>query len=216
MAAIEASLLEGRPRRYVQLATAATPDGPDVVAKWERLGVEQARRLDVEVVTLPVYSTADANDQSIADAVRGAGLIYLSGGHPTFLADVLRGSLVWESIVAEWSHGAALAGCSAGAMVMSTWVPSVRSLHGGGSDGLGVVPHLRIVPHYDKYFSKLPDLVTRFGISKSSDVTVLGIDEETAVVGGPTEWLVQGRGSAWILGKGSKQEFVSGSTLHLS
>ena len=215
MANIEGNLLAGRPKLYVQIATAATPDGPNVVAKWERLGQEQAKRLDVEAVTLKVYDNDDANSPDIAEMVRGAGLIYLSGGHPTFLADTLRDSLVWRAIISEWSNGAALAGCSAGAMVMSSWVPSVRNILHGGTPGLDVVSNLRIIPHYDAYFSKLPDLFARFGLGKSGDVTVIGIDEETALVGGPNEWRVEGSGSAWIIAKDEKQEFPSGTTVQL-
>jgi cyanophycinase-like exopeptidase len=143
MAGIEGALLEGRPPRYVQLATAAVPDGPNVVAKWHRLGREQADRLGVEQVILNVESRVDANDPAVAALVAGAGLIYLSGGHPTFLADTLRDTLVWSAIVDAWQAGAALAGCSAGAMAMGTWVPSVRHPRGGsGVAGLGVVPQL--------------------------------------------------------------------------
>ena len=39
MAPIERALIEGRAPRYVQIATAAVPDGPDVVERWHRLGV---------------------------------------------------------------------------------------------------------------------------------------------------------------------------------
>jgi cyanophycinase len=216
MASIEGELIAGRAKKYVQLATAATPDGPEVVAKWERLGVAQAKRLGVEVETIAVYDSDSANSSEIAEKVKGAGLIYLSGGHPTFLADTLRDSLVWQQIVAEWKSGAALAGCSAGAMVMSTWVPSVRNIRHGGVEGLNVVENLRIIPHFDAYFSKLPDLFARFGLDRSTETTVIGIDEETALVGGPIQWSVKGRGSVWILSKHSKEEFRAGSTIELS
>ena len=53
MADIEAGLLAGRPSRFVQLATAAVPDGPSVVERWQRLGAAQAERLGVEPVVLP-------------------------------------------------------------------------------------------------------------------------------------------------------------------
>jgi cyanophycinase len=56
MAEIEASLIEGRPSRYVQLATAAVPDGPSVVEYWHDLGAAQAERLGVEPVATRVTS----------------------------------------------------------------------------------------------------------------------------------------------------------------
>ncbi len=126
MAEIERGLLAGRPPRYVQLATAAVPDGPDVVQRWQSLGVAQAARLGVEPVVIPVGDRSDADNPALAAQVAGAGLVYLSGGHPAYLADTLRGSAVWAAIVAAWREGAALAGCSAGAMALTSWVPSLR------------------------------------------------------------------------------------------
>jgi cyanophycinase len=107
MAEIEGGLIAGRPPRYVQLATAAVPDGPPVVERWHNLGRAQADRLGVEAVILEVNERQDADDPVIAAQVDGAGLVYLSGGHPAFLAETLRGTLVWEAIVSAWRAGAA-------------------------------------------------------------------------------------------------------------
>ena len=45
-------------------------------------------------------------------------------------------------------------------------------------------------------------------------VSLIGIDEETAIVGGPQTWRVEGRGSAWRL-DGDRVEFPTGTTLSL-
>jgi len=74
-------LLAGRPARYVQLATAAVPDGPSVVERWHNLGIEQAKRLDVEAVIVPVSDRADATTRRSPRWFRRR-LIYLSGGNP--------------------------------------------------------------------------------------------------------------------------------------
>ena len=211
MADIEAGLLAGRAPRYAQLATAAVPDGPSVVERWHNLGIEQAQRLGVEPVILDVSDRNDADNEDIAAKVAGAGLVYLSGGNPGFLADTLRDSLVWKAIVAAWRDGAALAGCSAGAMAMTSWVPSLRHPRQGGTNGLALLPHLRVIPHFDFFASKVPDLVTRFLLPHDPAITVIGIDEETALVGGPTEWTVQGRQSAWRLTSQGREELPSGT-----
>src|ERR1700690_59828 len=96
MAEIEGGLLAGRSPRYVQLATAAVPDGPPVVERWHNLGRAQAERLGVEAVILDVNDRDDADNAAIAAQVNGAGLVYLSGGHPGFLAETLRGTLVGD------------------------------------------------------------------------------------------------------------------------
>lgn len=213
MADIEAGLLAGRAPRYVQLATAAVPDGPSVVERWHNLGIEQAQRLGVEPIILAVSDRADAENAEIAAQVAGAGLIYLSGGNPGFLSDTLRDTAVWKAIVAAWRDGAALAGCSAGAMAMTSWVPSLRHPRQGGTNGLALLPHLRVIPHFDFFASKVPDVVTRFLLPHDPAITVIGIDEETAIVGGPTEWTVQGRQSAWRLTSEGRDELPSGTSI---
>jgi hypothetical protein len=44
-------------------------------------------------------------------------------------------------------------------------------------------------------------------------VTVVGIDEDTALVGGPDAWVVHGRQSVWVLGEGSRREYPAGAQL---
>ncbi len=213
MAPLEASLLAGRPPRYVQLATAAVPDGPDVVARWHDLGRAQAERLGVEPVILAVTDRASADDPAIAAQVAGAGLIYLSGGHPAFLADTLRESALWAAILDAWRAGAALAGCSAGAMAMTSWIPSLRHPRRGTTPGLGLLTHLRVIPHFDAFSRRVPDLVTQYLVMRDPAVSVLGIDEETALIGGPFEWTVRGRASVWRLDDDGREEFPAGATL---
>lgn len=199
MRPLEQRLLSGRPPRYVQIATAAVPDGDDRLAYWHELGKSQATALDVECVIATARTHDEANRPEVADKVRGAGLIYLSGGHPGFLADVLRGSLLWRTIVDEWQQGASLAGCSAGAMAMTSWIPSLRHPFEGGVEGLGLLPHLRVIPHFDAFFRRTPSIVDRFLHGKDDRVQLLGIDENTALVGGPEQWEVVGVGGVWAL-----------------
>ncbi|HVB70438.1 MAG TPA: Type 1 glutamine amidotransferase-like domain-containing protein [Acidimicrobiales bacterium] len=210
---IEGALISGRPPRYVQLATAAVPDGAAVVEKWHRLGREQAERLGVEAVILDVQSREDADSPEIASQIAGAGLIYLSGGHPDFLADTLRSSPVWAAIVEAWQSGSALAGCSAGAMAMAASVPSLRHPREGGTAGLALLPHLRVIPHFDAFISRVPGFLAKFLTPLDPHVTVVGIDEKTALVGGPTEWTVQGRSSVWRLTGSAREELPVGTTV---
>ena len=215
MAPIEADLIAGRAPRYVQLATAAVPDGPDVVARWHDLGARQAARLGVTQVVVPVVDRASANDPANAALVEGAGLVYLSGGNPTFLADTLRDTAVWRAIEAAWRAGAALAGCSAGAMALTSWVPSIRHPRGGGTVGLGVVPHLRVIPHYDAFLARMPEVATRFILPHDEAITLLGVDEETALVGGPATWTVRGRQSVWRISDASREQWPAGTVVSL-
>jgi hypothetical protein len=59
----------------------------------------------------------------------------------------------------------------------------------------------------------VPDLAARFLLPYDPTVTVVGVDEETALVGGPRDWTVQGRQSAWRLTRDGREQLPSGTTL---
>lgn len=203
--------MKGRAPKYVQIATAAVPDGENVVAKWERLGQEQARRIGVEPETITLRTPEDGNNPELVQLLDGAGLIYFSGGNPGFLADTLRDTVFIKRVFELWQEGVALAGCSAGAMAMTGWIPSLRHPVKGGTDGFGFLPTLRVLPHFDAFPRWVPDVVSRIMRDLPEGVTVIGVDEETAIIGGPGQWRVDGKGSAWILDQGDRTEYPSGS-----
>jgi len=213
MTEIEGALIAGRPPKYVQLATAAAPEGDESLARWHRLGREQAERLGVEQVIVDVRTREDAEDAAHAAAFEGAGLIYLSGGNPAYLADTLRQTAVWHAIVKAHENGAAVAGCSAGAMALSSWAPHPRQIRSAHTTGLGLIEHVRVIPHFDKMAAWVPDMLRNALLGLPDGMVLLGIDEDTALVGGPHEWTVQGRQSVWVLGHGKRVEHKPGSTL---
>lgn len=212
MLEVERALIKGRPARYVQIATAAAPEGDDVLARWHRLGAEQADRLGAEPVVLDIRTREDALDPMHAVAIEGAGLIYLSGGNPSYLAQALQGTPTWTAIVAAWQSGTALAGCSAGAMVMARRIPSLRHPVQGGSDGLGLLPHLRVIPHFDQMSRWMPEAAARHVLHGDDVTTLVGVDDETAIVGGPHAWTVYGHRSAWLLERDGRTELPVGTT----
>jgi len=216
MAHVEAMLLEGRPPRYVQLPTAAAQEGEASLRRWLDLGAAQAERLGVEQVPVVVRNRAEAASGDLASLIDGAGVIYLSGGSPTYLARTLRGTVVWEAILAAWRSGAGLAGCSAGAMALTGWVPAMRAPHRDPDPGLGLLPGLRVLPHFDKMLGWVPDLMTRALLHPPDGTTVLGIDEDTAIVdltGAGHTWRVHGRQQVWTLADGPRRGHPAGTTV---
>ena len=209
---IEGWLLEGRPAKYVQIATAAAPEGDTSLAHWHDLGAQAAQRLGAEQVVLDVRDRNDANDQRWVDLIAGAGLIYLSGGNPSYLSDTLRKSLVWNAIVHEWRNGASLAGCSAGAMSMCGYVPDFRHPRSGGVDGLGLLPDTRVLPHFDRLSHWMPDFTLKPLVAKNAHT--IGIDEDTALLGesnGTDIWDFKPRGrlGAWNIESSGKHRIES-------
>ncbi len=216
---IEAWLLEGRPAKYVQIATAAAPEGDTSLAHWHDLGAQAAARLGAEQVVLDVRDRDDANDQQWVELISGAGLIYLSGGNPSYLSETLRDTNVWKAIVAEWRKGASLAGCSAGAMSMCGYVPDFRHPRSGGVNGLGLLPDTRVLPHFDRLSHWMPDFTLKPLVSK--DAHTIGIDEDTALLGesnGTDVWDFKplGRLGAWTIESSGKHRIESSVAIRVA
>ncbi len=213
---IEKELFENQKPVYVQLSTAAGLEGENRLNHWKSLGYEQSKRLGVEQRWLPVFDANSANDVEIAEKIKDAGVIYLSGGDPTYLSESLRDSIVWKEIINQWNKGTSLAGCSAGAMAFTDWVPTMRiklNRKDQHVKGLGLLPHIRVIPHFDRMLGWVPDLLTRYLLNTPENVTLVGIDEDTALVGDGHSWNVKGRQSVWVLTKNGRQEYKPGSSL---
>jgi len=186
----------GKSNSFVQIPTGSSEEGEDRRLFWQRRGREQSDRIGSECIYLPIHVREDAFNPDYVAAVKDAGLIYFSGGNPHHIADVFKGSPLWDAIVEEWESGSSLAGCSAGAMAFGGTIMGIRkSSH---SEGLNLLPDIEVIPHYDKMLGWLPDRVASFIARAGADTTLIGIDENTALYhdGG---WKVSGTGKVHLL-----------------
>ena len=124
MSAFEKSLIDdgvknGKKPLYIQIPTAAGQESQTRLKYWEDLGRAQAELIGVESIFLPIFNREDANNPKYAQLVRDSALIYFSGGDPHYLAQSIIDTPLWQAIVENWQTGGSLAGCSAGAMVLS-------------------------------------------------------------------------------------------------
>jgi len=190
------AISRGKKNTFIQIPTASSHEGDTSRAKWKRLGQEQSDRIGSECIYLPIHEREDAFNPDFVDAIEGAGLIYFSGGDPHRVAQIFNGSPLWNEIVAEWKTGTSLAGCSAGAMAFGGTIMGIRKSH--HSEGLGLLTGIEVIPHYDKMLGWLPDRVTAFIANTFSDATLLGIDENTALVHTDV-WRKFGRGDVHVL-----------------
>jgi cyanophycinase len=214
MEAVDTGLLAGRPARAVFLPTAAGEEGPDRVGYWLRLGTDHYRRLGVDPVPLAVLDRGDASDPANADELAGAGLVYLSGGNPGYLADTLRDTPVLEAILAAWRAGAALAGCSAGACALTDVAGDTRT--GAVRPGLAVVPGLVVLPHFDRIEGWSRGIVADRVAALTAGQTLVGVDEDTALVRRDGIWRVEGRQRVWVLGPdGRRTPYGAGAAVPL-
>lgn len=216
MVDVDAELLAGRSQRAVFLPTAAAEEGTERVRYWIDLGTAHYAAMGVEPVPLEVLDREDAQRPDLAAQIAGAGLVYLSGGNPGYLAHTLAGTAVWDAILEAWRSGAALAGCSAGACALSRIADDFAHPGRYPGDGLAVVPQLVVLPHFDRIERWVPGLVDGMLARTPPDAVLVGIDEETALVTSSGSFIVRGEQSAWLLdADGSRTQFRAGEHLEL-
>ena len=176
---LHSAFSHGKQNRYIQIPTGSSHEGEDRRNFWRRKGQEQSDRIGSECVYLPIHEREDAFNPEFVDQIEGAGLIYFSGGDPHRIAEIFRSSPLWGAIVESYESGTSLAGCSAGAMAFGGTIMGIRkSSH---SAGLGLLPDIEVIPHYDKMLGWLPDRVASFIARGGADTTLIGIDENTAL-----------------------------------
>lgn len=157
---------------------------------------------DVHVIPARARGTPFSPDISeIVMPILEADLIFMGPGSPTYAVRQLRDSLAWQVLLARHRLGAALALASAATIAISTWALPVYEIYKVGEDlhwkpgldffGLYGLP-LVFIPHWnnndggdeldtsrcfmgESRFVRLMELLP-------PDLTVVGIDEKTALI----------------------------------
>jgi len=204
-----------RPRVAI-LPTASFPDGEDVFRRWATMGSEHFAGLGAEVEPVLVRDRRDAADPAACQAIGEADLVYLSGGKPAHLLETLSGTPVGRALLDANARGATLAGCSAGAMALAghSFAFRVRLMPWllRWQAGLGFVPGAAVVPHYDAWPEPLSALIA---LQSPRGSVVVGIDEETGVVGNDGAWQVHGRARVTVWRGRHRERFRAGDTFRL-
>jgi cyanophycinase len=208
--------LNGRKARVVCMPTAAGREGEGSINRWSRMGIEHFERLGAEPAAPPIIDHESANDPRYESQLESADIIYFSGGDPVYLYQTLDGSRAWAAAQKAWERGAIYAGCSAGAMILARNMPNLRMAGTNTVSGFGVLPACYIFPHYDAMpvIFKPMIMVLRRGL-KSGEY-VLGIDENTALVGKREgEWRVIGAGKVHVIFNRRETTFEDGEIVAL-
>lgn len=222
MAEFERSLVQdgvknGKEARYLQIPTAAGRESADRLEYWKQLGLTQAQAIGAQVTYLPIYTREDAFNQKYVDQVANSALMYMSGGDPHHLAEVLIDTPLWSAIVENWKTGASLAGCSAGAMVLSAHIPNFRLLKKVPTSGLNLLPEIRVIPHFNKFFKWIPESAAKVLLHVPDNSILIGVDELTAIVkrSGENDWLVVGQAKVHVLKGMPDQQLRDGERIKL-
>lgn len=206
----------GRKPRVVCLPTAAGREGDASVTRWSRMGVEHFTHLGADVRAVPVIDADSANEQSHASAVEEADVVYFSGGSPTYLHQTMKDSLVWKSALKVWEHGGVYAGCSAGAMILAKEIPDFRAMGLRSISAFGLIPAAFVMPHFDAIPLFGKPLVATLRKRLSEGEVMIGVDENTAIVGKLNEeWIVLGEASAHIFTRDKNKSYAAGEKFPL-
>jgi hypothetical protein len=108
-------------------------------------------------------------------------------------------------------------------MAMSSDVPNFFRMKSEGIPGFNVIPHIRPIPHYNKFFGWIPDSAAKIVMKAPEGTLIIGIDEDTALVTGldprtsltENTWQVYGEASVHILSGAPSARFESGELVKL-
>ncbi len=206
-AAVDRYVIERLPKPLVRVAvlpTAAALENAPLAAKH---GVDHFRGLGDEAEAVMIVDKATANDESLVGAMEGADLVYVAGGDPLYLLDALKDSLAWRHLSKAVEEGRALAGSSAGAMILGQTMYYRREWY----DALDLLPGICVLPHFEQWGAKvLPELLES---STQRNLTFLGIDGATGCVGWDGEWQIVGPGSVTLIRDGRSEVLSAGKRI---
>ena len=222
MAAFEKSLIDdgvknGKQEIYVQIPTAAGRESESRLNFWKDLGKTQADSLNVKSIYLPIYTREDAFNPEYIEQIKNSALIYMSGGDPHYLADTIINTPLWNAIYENWQTGGSLAGCSAGAMVLSAQIPNFRFSKKEPTTGLNLIPNIRVIPHFNKFFKWIPESAAKVLLHVPDNTILIGVDELTAIVkrSGDEQWHVYGEAKVHVLKGMPDQQLTHNQTILL-
>jgi cyanophycinase-like exopeptidase len=212
----------GRARpRVVILPTASAPDGEAIFQGWADRGVEHFSALGAEVEPVLVRTAAEGFDAAALQAIGESDLVYLSGGNPRHLGTVLGASPLGAALAAANARGAIIAGCSAGAMAIVGRCMDFRAVPRlriplpfpiRWRPGLGLVDGVAVLPHYNAFPEPLSACIA---LQAPRGGVVLGIDEDTAVVGRNGAWQVHGAGRVTVWRGRRRERFRRGEAFRI-
>ena len=195
-------------KAVIVLPTAAAFEHPERVAARASTYFEG---LGASARTLAVLHRGEAEDPEIAATVRAAKFVYLVDGSPLHLRSVLKGSALFEALVASYHGGGVIAASGAGATLLGD--PMVDPRGGAYTVGLGLIRNLAVFPYHGTAAGHLRE---RSIDLLPAGATLVGIDEATALVLRDGTWTVAGAGTVTVYGSVSERKAGGAVAKHAS
>lgn len=199
--------------------TASAAEGDDVFEGWGAKGLEHYDRLGIPAEVVPLKTRDDAERPELVDRVDRASMVFFSGGNPWYLSRVLDGSAFWDRMCDRLGSGLAYAGCSAGVACLTemTYDSDTQDLQAVWQRGLGFVGGGTLFgPHWDIVDSWVPGAKEFITASTPEGGVLVGLDEDTAMMGDGTTWTVHGRQAIHVYRDGAWVSYRAGGGFELS
>jgi len=189
----------GKARIVVIPSASASPDEAVETynAAFGRLGAP-------EVVVVNPRSRQAAADGALVSEMDNATGVFMTGGNQLKLSQLFVGTPLADAISRAHERGAVVAGTSAGASIMSSFMISLgadgvtpRQRSSQLTSGLGLLPGVIIDQHFDQRarYGRLMSLV-----ASSPNLLGMGIDEDTAAeVRDGRRLMVVGSGAVFVV-----------------
>ncbi len=194
------------PRTALVVPLASAPEGREVFDEWAAKGRAHYERLGVPVEVAMLLERDDASGDAVLRQLDDASLVFFSGGNPWHVARSLTGTPFWDRLVRRLDDGLVYAGCSAGVACLTslTFDSDTEDFDEVFKPGLGYVPGVLFGPHWDMIETWVPGAKAGIIAAGGSDVTVVGIDERTAMIGDGEVWSVRGAGAVYLYRDGTQ------------
>jgi cyanophycinase len=197
--------------------TAAAHEGEDSFLRWGTKGLEHYAAMGVRAEVVPLRTREDADREDVVARLEDASVVFFSGGNPWRLATALLGSRFWARLLELMGDGLPYAGCSAGvaSLTEKTYDSDTQGFDTMWQPGLGFVRGVLFGPHWDIVDSWVPGAKAFIVGSVEVGHTLVGLDEDTAMVGDGASWGVMGRQRIHVLANGGWRSFAAGETFDL-
>ncbi len=188
-AMVDASGLDTAGYAFILPMASSEPD----TAAW--YGIRQFTELGLPAERFRACNFEQGSYSKAAiDSLRGARLIYITGGDQNRFMDAVLGSPVYDAIHQAYKEGATIAGTSAGAAVMSRkmitgneykhpeYTGDFRTIEAGNmeiKEGLALLPEAIVDQHFI-YRMRMNRLITV--ALEHPGMACIGIDESTAIL----------------------------------
>jgi cyanophycinase len=196
---------------------AAAHEGESSFSFWGSKGLDHYARLGVPAEVLPLRTRDDAHSADVIRRLEDASLVYFSGGNPSRLAELVRGTPFWSALCEALGDGLPYAGCSAGVACLTdlTYDSDAADLERIWKPGLGFAREILFGPHWDIVDTWVPG-ASEFIVGSVRDGEVfVGLDEETAMVGDGRSWVTLGRQGVHVLRGGAWATYRAGEAFQL-